>query len=167
MQNGSAGAGKRAGYSDVADRQTRRRPGPSSSRWPRLIPSRIAPEILLCDSGPHQRQRACRASRPVKAYGQVVLSVNGQSEKCSICVRYSLRSDIHRALLRRKSEERGKKRYGDEERFEWSSPVLPMALVLAADPFCRLLPAYGQEQAVYFVRLAPPPGRESHSMCAN
>lgn len=51
MPNGSAGAGKRADYSGLADRQTRRRPGPSPSRWPRLIPSRIAPEILLRDSG--------------------------------------------------------------------------------------------------------------------
>lgn len=33
------------------------------------------------------------------------------------------------------------RRYSDEERFEWSSPVLPLALVLAADLFaaCSLL----------------------------
>lgn len=42
MLNGGAGAGKRADYSDVAGRQTRRRPGPLPSRWPRLIPPRIA-----------------------------------------------------------------------------------------------------------------------------
>lgn len=41
MPNGGAGAGKRADYSDVADRQTRCRPGPSPSRWPRLIQPRI------------------------------------------------------------------------------------------------------------------------------
>ncbi|CDG14942.1 hypothetical protein SMDB11_4382B [Serratia marcescens subsp. marcescens Db11] len=69
MPNGSAGAGKCADYSGLADRQTRRRPGPSPSRWPRLIPSRIAPEILLRDSGPRPRQRAYAVSRPVRAYG--------------------------------------------------------------------------------------------------
>ncbi len=52
MPNAGAGAGNLPGYSDLADRQTRRRPGPSPSRWPRLIPSRIAPEILLRDAGP-------------------------------------------------------------------------------------------------------------------
>lgn len=33
------------------------------------------------------------------------------------------------------------RRYSDEERFEWSSPVLPLTLVLAADLFaaCSLL----------------------------
>lgn len=31
--------------------------------------------------------------------------------------------------------------------------------------FCRLLPAYGQEQAVYFVRLAPPQDA-NHTVCA-
>lgn len=44
-------------------------------------------------------------------------------------------------------------------------PVLSVALVLAADLFCRLLPAYGQEQAVYFVRLAPPQDA-NHTVCA-
>lgn len=69
MPNGGAGAGKRADYSDVADRQTRRRPGSSPSRWPRLIPSRIAPEILLRDAGPSSaatriwRIAACKGIR--------------------------------------------------------------------------------------------------------
>jgi hypothetical protein len=58
-----------------------------------------------------------------------------------------------------------KRRYSDEERFEWSSPMQPIALVLTADLFCRLLPAYGQEQAVYFVRLAPPQDA-NHTVCA-
>lgn len=44
-------------------------------------------------------------------------------------------------------------------------PVLSVALVLAADLFCRLLPTYGQEQAVYFVRLAPPQDA-NHTVCA-
>lgn len=72
MPNGGAGAGKRADYSDVADRQTRRRPGPSPSRWPRLIPSRIAPEILLRDSG--SSPTAILEPAPEGTHEQAVLS---------------------------------------------------------------------------------------------
>lgn len=61
MPNGGAGAGKLSGYSGLAGRQTRCRPGPSPSRWPRLIPSRIASEILLRDAGPSSA--ATRMSR--------------------------------------------------------------------------------------------------------
>jgi hypothetical protein len=145
------------------------KPGAGRGRLPLDGPALSHPgsrrRFSCATPGPRPRQRACRVSRLVKAYGQVVLSANGQSERWSSCVRYSRRSDIHRALLRQKSEERGKRRYSDEERFEWSSPVLPMALVLAAELFCRLLPAYGQEQAVYFVRLAPPQDA-NHTVCA-
>lgn len=73
MPNGGAGADKRADYSDLAGRQTRRRPGPSPSRWPRLIPSRIAPEILLRDSGLSPQQRAYGVSRPVRVYGRCLV----------------------------------------------------------------------------------------------
>lgn len=142
MPNGGAGAGRPAGYSDLADRQTRRRPGPSPSRWPRLIPSRIAPEMLLRDTGPSSaatriwRIAACKGIRT----GCLVSEGDRQNEGIAA---FSADSggDIHRRCCGRKVGKEEKRRYSDEESFEWSSPVLPMALVLAADLFaaCSLL----------------------------
>ncbi len=167
MPNGSAGAGKRADYSGLADRQTRRRPGPSPSRWPRLIPSRIAPEILLRDSGPRPRQRAYAVSRPVRAYGQVVLSVNGLSERCDICVRYSLRSDIHRALLRQNSEERGKKKIQRRREVRMVIPDAANSPGVDRRSFLPPAPCLRTRAGGLFCETGTPPGRESHSMCAN
>lgn len=142
MPNGGAGADRPAGYSDLADRQTRRRPGPSPSRWPRLIPSPIAPEMLLRDTGPSSaatriwRIAACKGVRT----GCLVSEGDRQNESIAA---FSADSGVIfiDAVVAEKWGKRKKRRYSDEESFEWSSPVLPMALVLAADLFaaCSLL----------------------------
>lgn len=103
MPNAGAGAGNLPGYSDLADRQTRRRPGPSPSRWPRLIPSRIAPELLLRDAGPSSAATRIWRIAAGKGVRAGALSANGQSERWHNDVRHSLRSDTHRALWRQKS----------------------------------------------------------------
>lgn len=165
MPNGSTGAGKRADYSDLADRQTRRRPGPSPSRWPRLIPSRIAPEILLCDSGPRQRQRACRASRPVQAYDRLSCRLMGsQKEAISAFGIHSGVIFIGRYCGRK--VERGKRIYGDEERFEWSSGAANGPGV-GYGSFLPPAPCLRTRAGGLFCETGTPPGRESHSMCAN
>ncbi len=55
------------------------------------------------------------------------------------------------------------RRYSDEE-IQWSSPVLPLALVLAAD-LLPPAPAYGQEQAVLFCETGTP-RTQNHTVCA-
>lgn len=115
MPNGGAGADKRADYSDLAGRQTRRRPGPSPSRWPRLIPPDRAGDSLA-------RLRALSAATRIwriaacKGVRAGALSAKGLWHNGA---RHSLSGETHRTLLRQKSGERGKKKVqSDEERFE-------------------------------------------------
>lgn len=118
------------------------KPGAGRGRLPLDGPALSHPgsrrRFSCATPGPRPRQCAYGVSRPVRAYGQVVLSAKGLWPSGA---RHSLSGETHRTLLRQKSGERGKRRYSDEERFESSSPVLPMALVLAADLFaaCSLL----------------------------
>lgn len=162
MPNGGAGAHKRADYSGVAGRQTRRRPGPLPSRWPRLIPSRIAPEILLRDSGPSPQQRAYGVSRPVRVYRQVPCRL----KDCGITVlgTHSAVRLIGRCCGRKVGKEE-KKKVQRRREVRVAIPGAANGPGVGRGSFCRLLPAYGQEQAVYFVRLAPPQDA-NHTVCA-
>lgn len=162
MPNGGAGAGRPAGYSDLADRQTRRRPGPSPSRWPRLIPSRIAPEILLRDTGPSSA--AMRIWRIAACKGVRACALSAK-ELWPSGARHSLSGETHRTLLRQKSGERGKKKVQRRREVRVVIPGAANGPGVGCGSFCRLLPTYGQEQAVYFVRLAPPQDA-NHTVCA-
>lgn len=164
MPNGGAGAHKRADYSDLAGRQTRRRPGPLPSRWPRLIPSRIAPEILLRDSGPSPQQRAYGVSRPVRVYGQVPCRL----KDCGITVlgTHSAVRLIGRCCGRKVGKEE-KRRYRATKRGSSSHPRC------CQWPWCRPriflppAPCLRTRAGGLFCETGTPPGRESHSMCAN
>lgn len=166
MPDGGAGADRPAGYSDLADRQTRRRPGPSPSRWPRLIPSRIAPEMLLRDTGPSSaatriwRIAACKGVRT----GCLVSEGDRQNEGIAA---FSTDSggDIHRRCCGRKVGKEEKKKVQRRREFRMVIPGAANGPGVGRRSFCRLLPAYGQEQAVYFVRLAPPQDA-NHTVCA-
>lgn len=162
MPNGGAGASRPTGYSDLADRQTRRRPGPSPSRWPRLIPSRIAPEILLRDTGPSSAAMRIWRIAACKGVRACALSAKGLWPSGA---RHSLSGETHRTLLRQKSGERGKKKVQRRREVRVVIPGAANGPGVGRRSFCRLLPAYGQEQAVYFVRLAPPQDA-NHTVCA-
>jgi len=98
--------------------------------------------MLLRDTGPSSaatriwRIAACKGVRT----GCLVSEGDRQNESIAA---FSADSGVIfiDAVVAEKWGKRKKRRYSDEESFEWSSPVLPMALVLAADLFaaCSLL----------------------------
>lgn len=163
MLNADAGVGKPPAYSDLADRQTRRRPGPSPSRWPRLIPSRIAQRLSA-------RLRALSAATRIwriaacKGVRAGALSAKGLWHNGA---RHSLSGETHRTLLRQKSGERGKKEGTATKRGSSSHPRC------CQWPWCRPriflppAPCLRTRAGGLFCETGTPPGRESHSMCAN
>jgi hypothetical protein len=118
------------------------KPGAGRGRLPLDGPALSHPgsrrRFSCATPGPRPRQCAYGVSRPVRVYGHVPYRL----KDCGLAVlgTHSAVRRIGRCCGRKVGKEE-KRRYSDEERFESSSPVLPMALVLAADLFaaCSLL----------------------------
>lgn len=142
------------------------KPGAGRGRLPLDGPALSHPgsrwRFSCATPGPRPRQCAYGVSRPVRAYGQVVLSAKGLWPSGA---RHSLSGETHRTLLRQKSGERGKKKVQRRREVRVVIPGAANGPGVGRGSFCRLLPAYGQEQAVYFVRLAPPQDA-NHTVCA-
>lgn len=155
MPNGGAGAGKRADYSDVADRQTRRRPGSSPLDGPALSHPGSRRRFSCATPGPLPRQRAYGVSRPVRAYGQASCQRRCRQNKGMVAFSTDSGVIFIDAVAAEKWGKR-KKKVQRRREFRMVIPGAANGPGVGRGSFCRLLPAYGQEQAVYFVRLAPP-----------